>query len=239
MHNYVNIDTGWPDGFSILDDTVFETRIMPFIDARMAALAALDHQRRDFIKTSLPPDYRMTYIFHEHALRVAGDMRQTALFLGLPAFVAETLYWAMLPHDIGKAALPAGLWDRVDKPDDAVKNLRRSHTERGVDMLDRDLAPDHPFTALMRDIMLNHHEQMDGRGYRGVSGGDLSAPVRLACIVESYDGYAIERPHFGGRDISPAGVLARMRDEKGAAHYDMNLFEAFAEMKVKQETQKG
>jgi HD-GYP domain-containing protein (c-di-GMP phosphodiesterase class II) len=84
----------------------------------------------------------------------------------------------------------------------------------------------------MRDIMLNHHEQMDGKGYRGLSADALSLPVRLACIVESYDGYAIPRPHFGDRDISPEGVLARMRDEKGRALYDMELFEAFAEMKL-------
>jgi HD-GYP domain-containing protein (c-di-GMP phosphodiesterase class II) len=175
----------------------------------------------------------MNYIFHEHAQRVAEDLRLTALHLGQPEHVAENLYWAMLPHDIGKRMLPAGLWDMMEKPDEKVKQLRRSHTERGVKMVDEAFGDlQHPFLDLMRDIMLNHHEQMDGKGFLGKSGEQLSLPVRLACIVESYDGYGIFRPHFGKRDITPAGVLNRMRREK-SGQYDMDLFEAFAEMKLK------
>jgi HD-GYP domain-containing protein (c-di-GMP phosphodiesterase class II) len=81
-------------------------------------------------------------------------------------------------------------------------------------------------------LMRNHHEQMDGNGTHGISGDLLSLPVRLTAIVEAYDGYRIWRPHFGDRDISPPGVLARMRDDKGAEIYDMTLFEAFAKVKM-------
>ncbi len=223
----------WPDHFDVRNDPLFRDRIRPFIDERMAALEKLDADRAAWVAANMPPGYKMTYIFHEHAARVAGDMRRAALRLGLSEGTAENLYWAMLPHDIGKAALPAAIWDMADKPDDTLKALRRSHTERGAAMLDAALPGlGHPFIDLMRDIMLNHHEQMDGKGYRGLPGKALSLPVRLACIVESYDGYAIPRAHFGDRDISPEGVLARMRDEKGAALYDMDLFEAFADMKL-------
>jgi HD-GYP domain-containing protein (c-di-GMP phosphodiesterase class II) len=224
----------WPDGFDLGTDAVFQDRIRPFIDHQMARLAGLDRERAAWVAQNLPPDYRMTYIFHEHAARVAEDMRRAAIALGLSPQTAETLYWAMLPHDIGKTALPADLWDSVEKPPDAVKALRRSHTERGAAIARQELPIGHPFAALMLDIMLNHHEQMDGHGFRDLEGSQLSRPVRLACIVESYDGYAIPRPHFGARDISPEGVLKRMREEKGEALYDMELFEVFAEMKLKQ-----
>jgi HD-GYP domain-containing protein (c-di-GMP phosphodiesterase class II) len=124
----------------------------------------------------------------------------------------------------------------TEKPEDDIKNLRRTHVDLGLAMVDQaikdgELPDQHPFIALMRDIMLNHHEQMDGKGFRGIKGDALSLPVRLACIVESYDGYSIARPHFGDRDISPEGVLARMRDDKGADLYDMELFNAFAQYK--------
>lgn len=87
----------------------------------------------------------------------------------------------------------------------------------------------------MLDIMINHHEQMDGNGYLGKTGAELSAPVRLACIIESFDGYSIRRPHFRDRDISTEGVLTRMREEKGEALYDMELFDAFAAMKLQEQ----
>jgi HD-GYP domain-containing protein (c-di-GMP phosphodiesterase class II) len=226
--------TGFPDTFDVRADPVFQERIKPFIESEMEKLKEFDAARAEWVKTNLRnKPYELNYVFHEHAQRVADDMRQTALHMGQPEQVAENLYWAMLPHDIGKRVLPAGLWDMLEKPDDKVKNLRRSHTERGVKIVDEAFGDlKHPFLELMRDIMLNHHEQMDGKGFLGKTGDQLSQPVRLACIVESYDGYSIFRPHFGKRDITPAGVINRMRREK-SGQYDMDLFEPFAEMKIK------
>ena len=264
--------------FDIRTDAVFQDRIKPFIEKELRELALFDQDREIWAKENLSPDYVMTYRFADHAKRVADDMHRTALHLGWGEAAAEALYWAMLPHDIGKRFLPVDIWDRMDKPNEALKTLRRSHVERGYEYVlnlppplytpndelnamwnrmlgykkiifpifdgykllhPRDWLPyryaikKHPFMRLMRDIMLNHHEQMDGKGHRGVKGADLSPPVRLACIVESFDGYATARPHFGDRDISIEGVLNRMRTEKGADVFDMDLFEVFAETKSK------
>jgi HD-GYP domain-containing protein (c-di-GMP phosphodiesterase class II) len=145
----------------------------------------------------------------------------------------------VLPHDIGKKNLPLELWDSDEKPDPRMKKLRRTHTLLGVQIANEFLPAQHhghPFYALMIDIMAYHHEQLDGQGTLGIMGDKLSQPVRLASIVEAYDGYSIWRPHFGERDITPTGVLARMREEKGADMYDMELFDAFAEMKLNETT---
>jgi HD-GYP domain-containing protein (c-di-GMP phosphodiesterase class II) len=214
-------------------DAVFQDKIRPFIARELEKLKDFDRQRMAWAKDNLPADYKMSYIFEEHTMRVSKDMRAAALHMGLPENTAETLYWAMLPHDIGKRMLPLHLWDMMKKPQDDIKRLRRRHTDEGAKLAREALPFSHPFLDLMLDIMLNHHEQMDGGGYRGLKGDQLSAPVRLACIVESFDGYSIARPHFGERDVSPAGVLARMREEKGPALYDMDLFEQFAAMKMK------
>jgi HD-GYP domain-containing protein (c-di-GMP phosphodiesterase class II) len=153
--------------------------------------------------------------------------------MGLGDLVAENMYWAVLPHDIGKKLLPVEIWDQEEKPDGRIKQYRRTHTLLGVQIVVELLHDiEHPFKDLMIDIMAHHHEQMDGKGTQGVPAEQLSAPVRLAAIVEAYDGWRIWRPHYGDRDISPPGVLKRMREEKGAEIFDMELFEAFAEMKM-------
>lgn len=221
----------FPDSFDVRDDAVFRERIKPFIEDELAKLKQFDKKRIAWAKENLPADYRVNYLFHDHAFRVAGDMRRTAAHLEQPEHVCENLYWAMLPHDIGKSRLPVDLWDMIEKPENDIKAKRRSHTDEGAKAVRNALGFEHPFIDLMLDIMLNHHEQMDGKGYRGLKGDELSPAVRLACIIESFDGYAIARPHFGNRDISAEGVLKRMREEKSAAHYDMALFEAFAEVK--------
>lgn len=224
---------GWPESFSIEDGSPEAQALRDFIKAQVEDLKAFDKKRDEWVKGNMPKNYHMTYRFYDHTYRVAEDVRKTAAHMGLSQTVSGNLYWAMLPHDIGKKLLPVFIWDILEKPEDEIKALRRSHTELGAKIVTNDLGDvKHPFVALMMDIMLNHHEQMNGKGYRGMKGEDLSLPVRLACIVEGYDGWKTRRPHFGDRDITVPGVLARMREEKGAALFDMDLFEAFASMKM-------
>ena len=215
--------TSWPDSFDFRTDEICQNIFKPFIDGELKQLAAYDAQRPDGV----------TYIFHEHAQRVAGNMRRTCVHMGLGETVSDNMYWAMLPHDIGKSKLPIDLWDREEKPDNALKKFRRTHTLLGAQIV-QEYFPDikHPFKDLMMDIMVQHHEQMNGEGTHGTPGAELSLPVRLAAIVEAYDGWRIWRPHYGERDISIPGVLKRMREEKGAEIFDMDLFTAFEEMKL-------
>ena len=213
----------WPDNFDLRDEPEIGERIRSFINTQMAELAAFDELRPD----------GHTYIFHEHAERVAENVKRTCLHMGLGELAATNMYYAVLPHDIGKKNLPVELWDTEEKPDARLKHIRRTHTLLGAQIVNEHLHDiDHPFKDLMIDIMTHHHEQMDGNGTHEVPGDKLSAPVRLTAIVEAYDGWRIWRPHYGDRDISPPGVLKRMREEKGAEIFDMELFEAFAEMKM-------
>lgn len=216
----------WPDDFDFERDDICQKIIKPFITSQMETLKAYDENRSE-----QTPD--ITYIFHEHAERVAINVKRTCLHLGLGEVISNNMYWAVLPHDIGKKNLPLDVWDTEEKPDDTLKTFRRTHTLLGAQIAQEHLHDTHhPFKDLMIDIMANHHEHMDGSGTHHISGDKLSLPVRLAAIVEAYDGYRIWRPHFGDRDISPEGVLNRMHNEKGAQIYDMGLLNAFTEMKM-------
>ncbi len=223
---------GWPDSFDLRSEPDIHDVIHRFIHEHLQALKAYDEQRKAWIAENLPADYTITYLFHDHSLRVAEDMRKTVLYLGLGEACAHHMHLAMLAHDFGKMALPVSLWDMVEKPEENIRRARRSHTELGAEMTREALDIDHPFIDLMIDIMAQHHEHMDGSGYLGLKAADLSLPVRLAAIIESFDGYSVPRPHFGDRDVSPAGVLKRMREEKGPALFDIELLEAFAQIKL-------
>ncbi len=213
----------WPDDFDFETDKTCQNVFKPFIEQELNALKTYDNERPDGI----------TYIFHEHAKRVAQDVRNTCLHMGLDKHVANNMYWATLPHDIGKKNLPIHLWDQEEKPDDAIKKYRRTHTLLGAHIVLEVLTEhDHPFKDLMVDIMENHHEQMNGQGTHSKSAEELSCAVRLASIVEAFDGWQIWRPHYIDRDTSVPGVLERMRQEKGADMFDMGLFEPFADMKL-------
>lgn len=212
----------WPAGFDFRSDETCQNVFKPFIERQLENLKIYDSQR--------PPG--AAYIFHAHAKRVAEDVKNTCLYLNLGDAVAENMYWAVLPHDIGKQSLPPALWDLEEKPNDALKAQRRSHTQLGAEIAEAALAPcNHPFYDLMLDIMRYHHEQMDGQGYLKMPGHALSLPVRLASLVEAFDGWSVKRPHFGERDVGAAAVLERMRVEK-AGQFDPDLLEAFAAVKL-------
>jgi HD-GYP domain-containing protein (c-di-GMP phosphodiesterase class II) len=220
---------GWPD-FDLSNDPVFQGMIRPFIEKQLAHLEHYDRQR-------LAVNPALNYIFHEHAERVGNDMRKTCAKLGLPETVQNNMYWAMLTHDIGKRLLPIHVWDMPGKPTKEESDFRRQHTKLGLTILEEELSDiDHPFIHLMKDIMVHHHERMDGQGEHKLPAEQISLPVRLACIVEDFDGRSRRRAgkEWESRDLSPPVVLERMRSEpdKGAAMFDMTLFEAFAAMKM-------
>ena len=218
--------TDWPTDFNFETDATCQTVFKPYIELQMKKLAAYD---------ALRPEGHV-YEFHLHSERVAQNVKKTCLHMKLPEYVAENMYWAVLPHDIGKMALPVDIWDKEEKPDADLKNLRRSHTTTGVDLVQSSMDNvEHPFKDLMLDIMFNHHEKMDGTGHHGVHGEKLALPVRLTCIVDSYDGWRIRRPHYGkDRDTSVTGVFKRIKNEKGAEFFDMSLVKQFKKMKQKE-----
>lgn len=213
----------WPDNFDFRTDLTCQTRFKPYIHKKLDELAAYDSRR----------PAGSNYIFHEHAKRVAQDIKAACLHLGAGETVAENMYWALLIHDIGKMQFPPELWDSDEKPSQTLKTYRRTHTEKGARQFEKDF-PDieHPFKTLSLDIMRYHHEQMDGNGPFKMPGKALSAPIRLASIVEAYDGWTIPRPHFDDRDTSPPAVLERMKTEKSHM-FDPDLLESFAEMKLR------
>jgi putative nucleotidyltransferase with HDIG domain len=202
---------------------VIDKKHKDFITSQMANLAAYNARR--------PKDH--VYEFHLHSERVAQTMRQLAKKMGYDDMTAESLYWATLPHDIGKMSLPVEIWDLQDRPTEEEKAIRRTHTSLGVEMVRKEFGEEcktSPFLRLMIDIMHDHHETLDGKGFLGKKADTLSQEVRMACICDAFDGWSVRRPNFAeDRDLSPQGVIRRMENEK-AGQFDTKILNSFKEI---------
>ncbi len=169
------------------------------------------------------------YPFHEHSKRVAENMKALAKKMGYDDNMCDALYWATLPHDIGKTALPLDIWDRKNKPTDEEKTIRRTHAKLGADIIKQELAEQSPFASLCIDLAMHHHETFDKKGPLKIDASTLSQEIRMLCICDAFDGWSIKRPHFEGRDLTPEAVLNRMETEK-SGQFDPAIFKIFKEM---------
>jgi putative nucleotidyltransferase with HDIG domain len=95
-----------------------------------------------------------------HEDRVARSAALVASELGLSCEDIESISLAGHIHDIGKLSVPAEILSRPGRLGTAEMNLVRTHSQAGFDMLER---VDFPRDA--REIVLQHHERIDGSGY--------------------------------------------------------------------------
>ena len=202
---------------------IVKQRYKNFIEKQLQSLANYD---------SLRPEGHV-YEFHKHSERVAQSVKNLALKLGYNDIMADALYWATLPHDIGKMALPVACWDLEDRPTEKQRLERRSHTWRGVEIIKKEFDVEcetEPFLKLLIDIMRNHHEAVDGSGYQGKTGDKMTREVKMICICDAYDGWSVKRLGFSDdRDLSPKGVINRMETEK-KGQFDIEILKSFKEL---------
>src|SRR5260370_422646 len=88
---------------------------------------------------------------------------------------------AALLHDVGKAFVPVQVLDKPGKLSDEELEIIRKHPRLGYDAL----ALQGGFPPEMLDVVLHHHELLDGSGYpEGLRSHQISDIVRLTTIVD-------------------------------------------------------
>ncbi|MGD8376713.1 MAG: HD domain-containing protein [Acidobacteriota bacterium] len=108
--------------------------------------------------------------------------------MGLVGEEADTLLRAAALHDIGKAALPAELLHRRAPLTDEQRRNIRTHSRRGAALV-RLLEPSEPLV----DAVLCHHERLDGSGYLGRKGDQVSRVARILAVAECFDAMTTSR----------------------------------------------
>ena len=129
---------------------------------------------------------------------------------------------AGLMHDIGKALMPLDVLSKPGRLTDEEFVVIRTHPEQGYALL----KDGEGVTDATLDVVLHHHERMDGTGYpRKLRGEQISPLARMGAICDVYDAITSNRPYKQGWD--PAESIARMASWKG--HFDPALFAVFVQ----------
>src|SRR5882672_1557955 len=113
---------------------------------------------------------------YRHCLFVTGFAVAFAQHLGMREDDQRRLTRASLLHDVGKAFIPLAVLDKPGKLTDQEISVMRQHPRLGYEAL----VAQGGFPPEMLDVVLHHHEFLDGSGYpNGLRGDQISDIVRL------------------------------------------------------------
>jgi HD-GYP domain-containing protein (c-di-GMP phosphodiesterase class II)/DNA-binding CsgD family transcriptional regulator len=113
---------------------------------------------------------------------------------------AAAVYRAGLVHDLGRVAVPAGIWERPGPLRAEEWELVRLHPYHTARILARS-----PALAPLGLIAGRHHERTDGSGYpAGIRGSELDAAACLLAAADAFHALTEERPHRAALDPAAA-----------------------------------
>jgi HD-GYP domain-containing protein (c-di-GMP phosphodiesterase class II) len=158
-----------------------------------------------------------------HSVAVCALMVALSRQLGHDDEACRTAGIAGLVHDIGKALMPLEVLNKPGKLSADEYATMKLHPERGHAML---LEVPGAFAEPVLDVVLHHHERMDGTGYlHRLPGERTSLLARMGAVCDVYDAITSNRPYKAGWD--PAESIARMAGWAG--HFDKPVFAAFVQ----------
>src|SRR6476620_7463542 len=157
---------------------------------------------------------------YRHCLFVTGFAVAFAQHLGMREDDQRRLTRAALLHDVGKAFVPVAILDKPSALTPEEMHEVRQHPRRGFEVL----SAQGGFPQEMLDVVLHHHEFLDGTGYPdGLSGKEISDIVRLTTIVDIYAALIEKRAYrLQFTDARAFGMMEEMGDK-----IDQHLLHAF------------
>ena len=157
---------------------------------------------------------------YRHCLFVTGFAVAFAQHLGMREDDQRRLTRAALLHDVGKAFVPVALLDKSGELTAEEMAVLREHPRRGYDAL----SAQGGFPPEMLDVVLHHHEFLDGTGYPNrLSGNQISDIVRLTTVVDIYE--ALVEKRANRIEFTHAKAFSIMEEMGGKL--DQQLLQAF------------
>ena len=138
----------------------------------------------------------------------SGHQQKTALLvtaiaevLGWPAERIEGLRLGAIIHDIGKIYVPAEILSRPGALTESEYKIIKTHPLVGYDIV-----KDVEFPWPVAQMILQHHERLDGSGYpHGLTGDDIIQEARLLAVADVVEAMASHRPYRPAKGLD-AGI---------------------------------
>jgi putative two-component system response regulator len=119
------------------------------------------------------------------------------------------LHMASVIHDLGKITVPAEILSKPGQLSGLEYELIKSHVQAGYDILKQ---IDFPWP--LADIILQHHERMDGSGYpNGLKQEEILLTARILSVSDVFETIASHRPYRPSLGLQRA--VDEIRENRG------------------------
>ncbi|MDO8349887.1 MAG: GAF domain-containing protein, partial [Gallionella sp.] len=154
-----------------------------------------------------------------HQSRVAGLAVAIAKQMGLPEEQVHAIHLAGTVHDLGKIQIPAEILSKPGKISDLELSFIKTHAQAGYDIL-----KDINFPWPIAQMVLQHHERLDGSGYpQGLKGDAILLEARILSVADVVEAMSSHRPYRPGLGIEAA--LTEITQQRGT-HFDPKVVDA-------------
>jgi len=135
-----------------------------------------------------------------HQKRVADLAYSIALQMTLPEEKTKAIHFAAIIHDIGKINIPFEILSKPDALDENESRIIKSHPAVGHGILKTI-----NFPWPIAEIILQHHERMNGTGYpKGLSGENILLEARILGVADTVEAMSSHRPYRPALGITKA-----------------------------------
>ena len=129
-----------------------------------------------------------TVVHQRQVTRIARTIGQT---LGLSEDRLRDLCIASALHDLGKMAIPSDLLAKSGKLNHPEFALLKTHSQVAYNLLKPMKLPGN-----VAEIILQHHERLDGSGYpRGLTGYEIFLEARILGVADVLEAMCSHRPY--------------------------------------------
>jgi len=156
-----------------------------------------------------------------HQMRVAKLACAIAREMGMGSSetVIEGIFTAGVLHDIGKIYVPAEILNKPGKLSEIEMSIIKTHPEVGHKIIEGI-----PFDSPVAQMILEHHERLDGSGYPyGLTGKNILLEAKILGVADVVEAMASHRPYRPSVGLEIA--LEEIKKKKGIC-YDPDVVDA-------------
>jgi PAS domain S-box-containing protein/putative nucleotidyltransferase with HDIG domain len=126
---------------------------------------------------------------------------------------------AAIIHDLGKIHIPAEILSKPGKLSAIEFMLIKTHPQEGYNIL-----KEVKFPWPIADIILQHHEKIDGSGYpQGLKGDEILLEAKIICVADVVEAMSSHRPYRASLGMEPS--LEEIKRGRGSL-YDPAVVDA-------------